>query len=77
MTYHKMTDYMAFKAFCRLHLSDVIVKMAYSYLEMWKSGGKRFRVSSAIPPIRDFAFIGLTCYKVTVYQYSLMGFPRL
>ena len=67
---------MALKAFCRLYLNDVIVKVVYSYLKMWKSAGKGFRVSSAIVII-EFAFSWLTCYKVTVYQYSLVGFPRL
>ena len=68
---------MALKAFCRLYLNNVIVKVVYSYLKMWKSAGKGFRVSSAKPAVTDFAFIWLTCYNVTVYQYSFVGFPRL
>ena len=64
-------------ALCRLHLNDVIVKMVYSYLKMWKSGAKGYRVSSAMIRIIDFAYIWVMCYKVTVYQYSFMGFPRL
>ena len=68
---------MALKAFCRLYLNDVIVKAVYFYLKMWKSAGKGFHVSSAKPVKTDFAFIWLTCYNVTVYQYSFVGFPRL
>ena len=68
---------MALKALCRLHLNDVIVKMVYSYLKMWKSGGKGYLVSSAMMRIIDFAYIWVMGYKVTVYQYSFMGFPRL
>ena len=68
---------MALKALCRLHLNDVIVKMVYSYLKMWKFWGKGFLVFSAIIRIRDFAYIWVMGYKVTVYQYSFMGFPRL
>ena len=64
-------------ALCRLHLNDVIVKMVYSYLKMWKSGTKGYCVSSAMIRIIDFAYIWVMCYKVTVYQYSFMGFPRL
>ena len=64
-------------ALCRLHLNDVIVKMVYSYLKMWKFAAKGFRVSSAMIQIIDFAYIWVMCYKVTVYQYSFMGFPRL
>ena len=68
---------MALKTFCRLYLNDVILKVVHSYLKMWKSAGKGFPVSRAIPVIKDVAFTGLTCYKVTIYQYSFMGFPRL
>ena len=68
---------MALKTFCRLYLNDVIVNVVHSYLKMRKSAGKGFRVSRAIPVINGVAFTGLTCYKVTVYQYSFMGFPRL
>ena len=64
-------------ALCRLHLNDVIVKMVYSYLKMWKFAAKAFLVSSAMIQIIDFAYIWVMCYKVTVYQYSFMGFPRL
>ena len=67
---------MALKALCRLHLIDVIVKMVYSYLKMWKSGGKGYRVSSAMIQSID-AYIWVMGYKATVYQYSFMGFPRL
>ena len=42
---------------------------------MWKSAGKGFPVSNTTPI--DIAYIWLTCYKVTVYQYGFMGFPRL
>ena len=66
---------MALKAFCRLHLNEVIVKVVYSYLKMWKSVGKGFPVSNTT--LIDIAYIWLTCYKVTVYQYSFMGFPGL
>ena len=39
---------MAVKAFCRLHLNDVIAKMVYSYLKMWKSAGKGYLVCSTM-----------------------------
>ena len=42
---------------------------------MWKSAGKGFPVSNTTPI--DIAYIWLTCYKVTVYKYGFMGFPRL
>ena len=42
---------------------------------MWKSAGKGFPVSNTTPIY--IAYIWLTCYKVTFYQYGFMGFPRL
>ena len=65
----------ALKSLSWLYKNYVIMEMVISYLKMWKSAGKGFPVSNTTPI--DIAYIWLTCYKVTVYQYGFMGFPRL
>ena len=65
----------ALKSLSWLYKNDVFIEWLISYVKMWKSAGKGFPVSNTTPI--DIAYIWLTCYKVTVYQYGFMGFPRL